>query len=674
MPIFDQLRKADPQLRLLGMLMLFGLGILMIGLWWIQIVSADEYRAKVQTQSFRTVRIPPVRGKILDRNRLVLADNRPAYNINLYLEELRDAFQAAYKAEVQSFRERLRTNSCQDATNTAVRTTRLKLSASERAMLRKRARAVVVTNIVTQLSARLELAVGWDPAGFERHYTQALPLPFTLVTGLDQARLARFEEQLVTVPGLELEVTPMRVYPYGSLAAHLLGHVRRDTGSAEGEEAFLDYPLPVYRGVVGIEGGFDQYLRGRAGAKSVMVNSLGYRQAETVWSEAVPGANVVLTIDLAVQQAAENALARLGPHTRGAVVVLDPRDGDVLALVSSPTYDPNIFVRGLSQADWAWLSDPKLRPQINRATQAAYPPGSIFKLITALACLETGLDPSAKIYNPPAPANPARGHIQVGRRIIHDTAPPGEYDFRRGLLKSSNTYFITNGLKAGIHAIIGLARRFYLGEKTGFPTRQEVGGTLPSLRRISTHWYDGDTANICIGQGPVSVTPLQMAVMTAAIANGGKVYWPRIVARVDPQPGQPGASELVYPRGRLRGELGVNPRYIALLREAMLAGVEDPESTAYAAFHQHDRPRLSRFRVCGKTGTAQVMDEQNRVIDHITWFVSFAPYEQPRYVVVVMVESGGSGGTTCAPVACEIYRALERLESEALLASDVTSR
>lgn len=673
MPIYDQLKKADPQLRLIGVLMFAGLAVLLVGLWWIQIVSAAEYRAKLETQSFRTVRIPAVRGKILDRNGLVLADNQPNYNVCLYIEELRTAFQEAYKTELELFREQQRTNSIQNADNQPARKQTPKISAKDKAALRRRARAIVVSNIVAQLSVRLQLPVTWDEAKLERHYTQALPLPFTLVPNLDRVCLARFEEQFVTLPGLELDVLPMRVYPHGTLAAHLLGHVRRDTSSAEGEDAFFDFPLPVYRGVVGIEAGFDQYLRGRAGAKSVLVNSLGYRQAETVWSEAQAGDNVVLTIDLAIQRAAEHALARLGPATRGAVVVLDPRDGDVLALASSPTYDPNVFVRGLTQADWDQLNHEKLRPQINRATQAAYPPGSIFKMVTGLACLEAGLDPAEKIYNPPSPSNPNRGHIRIGRRIIHDTAPPGEYDFRRAFLKSSNTYFITNGVGVGIRNIISVARRFYFGERTDLPTRQEVAGTIPTQKQISSHWYHGDTANVCIGQGPVTVTPLQMAVATAAIANGGKVFWPRIVDRVQPHDELGYRPAVTFQRGRIRGELGVQARHLQLLRDAMLADVEDPESTAYAAFHPHNRPQLRTFRVCGKTGTAQVMNERNQVIDHITWFVSFAPYEQPRYVVVVMVESGGSGGGTCAPVAREIYSAIEQLESGGVLASGSTS-
>lgn len=667
MLIFDQLKKNDPQLRLLALVVSAGLLILLVGLWWVQVVSAKDYQAKLETQSFRTVRIPAVRGKILDRNGAVLADNRPSYNVSLYLEELRRAFDAAYTAELARLQDSLRAQIAEQERKLGRALTQkekasFKLSAQDRNLLRQRVRCVVASNIVAHLSARLQLPAALDETKFDRHYAEELALPFPVLVNLDPAQVARFEEQSVNLAGLDLELQPLRLYPNRTTAAHLLGQLRRDISSAEGEDAFFNYPLPVYRGTVGIEAGFDSQLRGRAGAKSVMVNNLGYRQTESIWTEAKAGDNVVLTVDLGIQQAAEAALRRLGDNTRAAVVVLDPRDGDVLALASSPTYDPSLFVQGGPLTEWQRLNDESLRVQINRATQASYAPGSVFKIVTALACLEAGLDPAAKIYNPPSPANPAHGYIQIGRRPIQDLAPPGEYDFRRAFLKSSNTFFITNGVKAGIQNIVRIAQRLHLGERAGLPTRQDVSGALPSLRRVSANWFDGDTANVCIGQGPVAVTPLQMAIATAAIANGGKVFWPRLVDRLEPQDPLSGEAQAIFPRGRVRDELPVRQQNLQLLRDAMLADVEDLESTAFNAFHQGDRFNVRAMRVCGKTGTAQIMNERNQVVDHTTWFVSFAPYEQPRYVVVVMVESGGSGGGTCAPVARDIYAAIQKLE------------
>jgi penicillin-binding protein 2 len=331
-------------------------------------------------------------------------------------------------------------------------------------------------------------------------------------------------------------------------------------------------------------------------------------------------------------------------------VVMNVTNGDVLAMVSEPSFDPGKFIPQISQQDYDQLADPFLRPQINRATQENYAPGSIFKTIVGLACLEAGLNPKETIYNP--------GHIYVGRRYISDLAPAGEYDFRRAIARSSNTYFITNGLRYQvIEQVVALGQRLHLGERAGLPTRQEAAGNLPSLHRVRSGWHDGDTANVCIGQGEVAVTPLQMAVVTSALANGGEVLWPRLVQRVESPDPASGPPPEVFPAGLVRDELGVRARNLQILREAMLDETENPEGTG-------TRVVVPGLRICGKTGTAQVMDEQNRRKGDNLWFISFAPYEQPRYAVVVMVEveSGGSGGLTCAPVARDIYAAIQKIE------------
>jgi penicillin-binding protein 2 len=260
-----------------------------------------------------------------------------------------------------------------------------------------------------------------------------------------------------------------------------------------------------------------------------------------------------------------------------------------------------------------------------------------------LACLEQGLDPKKKFYNP--------GYIRIGRRYINDTARKGHYDFRRGFLKSSNFYFIYNGTNAGVENIIRLGQRLRLGERTGLPTNQEVPGYFPDQKKIRLGWTAGDTANLCIGQGALDVTPLQMAVMTAAVANGGKVLTPRLVDRIEPSSRYTDEPVQKFPHSQVRGELKVSKRSLQIVREAMLADVEDPEGTGRAA-------GLPGLTICGKTGTAEVTNTKNHVIDQITWFISYAPFDQPRYVVVVMVESGTGGGSTCAPVAQKIYRAL----------------
>ncbi len=653
MLVFDQLKKNDPQLRALAVAVLSGLFVLLAGLWWVQVVSARDYQANLETQSFRTVRIPAVRGRILDRNGITLAENRPTYNVGLYLEELRRPIAAAYsndlalarselKRQMEAQEQKLRRPLTRDERKHFI------LGLKERNRIRQEARYEVASNVVMEVSQRLRQPLGLNPTHFERHYQTRLALPYPVFANLNPEQIALFEEQSSSQTGVGLELQSTRWYPYGTTAAHVLGHLRRDDDSKEGEDAFFSYRLPDYCGVVGVEYGYDKALRGTAGAKSVLVNNLGYRQTENIWSPAEPGRNVVVTIDLSVQQAVERALQVFGPATRGAAVVMDVRTGDILAMASSPTFNPNSFVPSLSRADAQRIAD--LHAEKNRATFENYQPGSIFKTVVGLACLEAGLDPEATIYNP--------GYIDVGRRVIDDLAPPGTYNFHRALKASSNTYFIYHGLRvAGIANIVRLSQRLHLGERTGLPTRQETRGIFPSLNRVSARWYDGDTANICIGQGPLAVTPIQMAVLASAIANGGKVLWPRLVDRIEAADPTAGTPPNIFPSNRVRNELGVNPGSLKVLREAMLADVEDADGTGFAA-------AVPGIRICGKTGTAQVMNERNQIIGHTAWFLSFAPYEEPRCAVVVMVEvqARGSGGATCAPVAAKIYTAIRDRE------------
>jgi penicillin-binding protein 2 len=634
MIVFDQLKKNDPHLRAITWVVLLGMAILFAGLWWVQVISYRHFSENQKAQSFRTVRIPAIRGKILDRHGVPLAENQPSYNVILYLDDLRDEFKKEWS----------RTR--------PPRGTRLALGA--RRSLEAQARHRVVSNVVHQIATILQQPVPFSYGDFMKHYTNQLALPLPVLVNLNPQQVARLLESPVNPPGIDLEIQPTRHYPGGSLAAHVLGYLVRDNRSMEGEVADFNFRLPDYRGHVGVEGEFDAELRGRAGVKSVLVNSLGYRQSENIWAPAEPGRNVVLTIDAAIQQAAESALQSALPGIstpRGAVVVMDPHRGDVLAMASSPVFNPNAFIPRISAAEWRYLSDETLKPQINRAMQENYAPGSIFKVVTGLAALESpGFDPLQRISNP--------GYIRVpGRnKPIDDLAPAGEYDFRTAFIKSSNTYFITNGMKAGIEAIIRLGQRLHLGEKTGLLRSQETPGYLPKLAEVRRGWIAPDTAYVCIGQGRLAVTPLQMAVIISAIANGGKVLWPRLVQRIEPAEAHTESTTIEFPPKPPRDELGVSERTLQITREAMLADVESG-GTGKAAL-------VPGMSIGGKTGTAQITDPRGNKVGVTTWFASCAPFESPRWVVVVMVEEGASGGGTCAPVAAQIYRTIQKLETE----------
>jgi len=668
MLIIDELKKNDPQLRLVAILLAIGLFILLVGLWWVQVVSAREYQAHLDTQAYRTIRIPAVRGKILDREGRVLAENRPRYNLSLYLDDLRRQFAEAIRDL---------TKKALGAQKQAIAAAEKKLGRSLTKAERKRfaftpeyverihdqARAQVASGVVAQISRNMGEDIPFDVQKFNRHYATELAMPFPVLENLDTNQIARFEENFTGGLGADMELQSMRSYPLGTTAAHLLGELQQDDRSIAGEESFFNYRLPDYRGVTGIEGAYNDILHGRAGQETVLVNNMGYRQPQgDEFSQPQPGENVVLTVDLDLQRAAEESLvSHHGVSANAAVVVMDVRNGDVLAMASSPAFDPNDFAQehGISREKYAQMQE--LSAEKNRATQENYAPGSIFKVVVGLAALEGGLNPERLYTVDPDPEDPRHGFYDVRHVRKKDTAPPGVYNFRRAIERSSNSYFIQIGLEAGVDRIVELAEKFHLGEKCSLPTRQETTGDMPNLDRVHHDWREGDTANICIGQGEVAVTPLQMAVVYSAIGNGGTVYWPRLVSRIEPQdPTLPGLATNL-PAGLVRDRIGVSARSLRILHEAMLGETEDVEGTGKAA-------RVAGLKICGKTGTAQVQDSANRTTGYNYWFGSFAPYENPRYAVVVMVQipgpmMAGGGGAMCAPVAHDVYEEIMKKEN-----------
>ena len=664
MLVVDELKKNDPQLRLVAMMLAAGLLILLTGLWWVQVVSAREYQAHLDTQAYRTIRIPAVRGKILDRDGRVLAENRPRYNLSLYLDDLRKPFaEAIRQLKLQAL----------EAQKQAIAAREKKLGRSltkaERKQfafkpeyveaLRAQARAQVAARVVADISRKMGEPIPFDKAKFTRHYATELAMPFPLLQNLDAGQIARFQENFTGGLGADLELQTMRSYPLGTVAAHVLGELRQDDSSIEGEEAFFNYRLPDYCGVTGIEAKYNSALHGRAGQVSVLVNNMGYRQSEDVDTQPLPGENLVTTLDLDLQRAAEESLVnRQGRDAKAAVVVMDVHNGDVLAMASSPTFDPNDFAQGISREKYQQIQE--VEAEKNRATYENYQPGSIFKTVVALAALENGLNP-AEIYHVEAdPQRSGKGCIYIGRRKIEDTAPPGDYNFKKAFIHSSNSYFVNTGLvHAGIENILRIGREFHLGETTRLFANQETKGNFPNEKQIHSGWRDGDTANLCIGQGPVDITPIQMAVMISAIANGGTILWPRLVQRIEPQDPAAGGARTNFPSGLVRDRLMVHPRSLQILRDAMLADVESSEGTGTAA-------AVNGLNIGAKTGTAQVKDSANRLIAHNYWFASFAPFENPKYAVVVLVQSKdekGSGGAICAPIAHDIYEEILKKET-----------
>lgn len=626
------IRREDMGLQWLAIGLFVCFVILAGGLWYVQIVSFKKYEKYREVQSYRTVRIPAPRGLIYDRNSQLLADNEPKLNIVIYLNQLREDFSRTYY-ELKGDQE---------------------LTYLEGLELQKDARYLTVSNMVYEASLIIGRPSALVRSEFEDHYHRHRYMAMPVLTGLSREQMARFMEQGSRLKGFDLEVRSKRRYPNGSLAAHVLGYMRpRQRASNERSKTLqmsFDYELPDFMGKYGLEGQYEEELSGEPGAKSILVNNMIYRQEEEEWLPSLPGKHLYLTLDADIQKAAEDALQYLNPHQlrKGAIVVMDCTNGDVLALASAPSFDPNIFAGFLPASVFnPMIDEDGPLPLFNRATYGRYHPGSIFKIMIGLAGLETGIiDPDAEFYG--------QGYFPMGGRNIDDTAGAGYFDFERAFYLSSNAYFIHYGLELGPETIVDYGNRIFLGKETGLLPAQETGGYFPSKQTVRKGWHRGDTANVSIGQGKIDVTPLQMAVMTSAVANGGNVFWPRIVAGWESTLPNGDSVFESKPVGRIRGKLNVSLKHIKTLQDAMLADVANSRGSGASC-------KISGYLVAGKTGTAETGFRINgRRVKH-TWFVAYAPFENPRYTVTVFIDDGISGGTSCAPLAKIVFNALKDL-------------
>ncbi|HKL55205.1 MAG TPA: penicillin-binding protein 2 [Roseovarius sp.] len=563
----------------------------------LQLEQADQFRLLADENRINIQLLPPARGRIFDRNGQVIAENVPSYRITMIREQAGD---------------------------------------------------------VDEVIARLARLVELDAGELEKARRDLRELrgdtPVTVADRVSWEDISRVAVNAPALPGVMPEVGLSRRYPLRDDYAHVVGYVGavsdKDLERIEAPEALLR--LPRFQiGKIGLEARREDLLRGTAGSRRVEVNAAGRIMRELDRQEGQPGADIQITLDNELQGYTH---ARLKGES-AAAVVLDCETGDVLVSASSPSYDPNLFVRGISVANYRALLENPYRPLPNKAVQGIYPPGSTFKMITALAALEDGqIDINETIYCP--------GHKEISGRRFHcwKRGGHGNVDFHRSLRESCDVYYYELALRTGIEKISAMAERLGLGVQFDLPMTSVAQGLVPTrqwkLANRGQPWVVGDSINASIGQGFVLASPIQLAVMTARLATSRQIT-PRLVKSIE------GVEQ---PSGR--GEdLGLNENHLREVRRAMYAVTNSNRGTAY-------RSRIlgDDIRMAGKTGTSQVRNIStgeratgvlsNNALpreqrDHAL-FVDYAPYDAPKYAVAVIVEHGGGGSTAAAPIARDI--------------------
>ncbi len=577
-------------------------------MYYLQVIEADKYKTLAEENRINLKLLPPLRGDIVDRRGVPIADNRQNYRVVLVREQAGDVEQTL------------------DRLGQVVPVT----DSDKRRILRevRRKRSFV---------------------------------PVTVRENLTWEEVARIEVNAPDLPGISIDEGQSRHYPFPEATAHILGYV-----AAVAEEDLNGDPLlelPGFRiGKAGVERVYDLPLRGTSGNSQIEVNAFGRVIRELKRTEGQPGSELKLTIDLELQ---ELVARRLGPES-ASVVVLDVRNGEVLAMVSVPGFDPNAFNRGLTSEEWHALAGNPKSPLTNKAIAGQYAPGSTFKMVVALAALEKGvITPATKVY--------CSGSVSLGDAKFHCWKKHGHglLDLKTGIAQSCDSYFYEVARRTGIDAISAMARRLGLGLKLGIDLPNEKPGLMPTrdwkLATFGTPWQQGETLISGIGQAFMLTTPLQLAVMTARIANGGLAIKPHLARDSVTANG-------ITSRSTAPAEsIGISPAHLDIIVKAMDAVVNVPRGTAYGA-----RIREPSRAMAGKTGTAQVRriskaerETGVRKNEDLPWherdhalFVGFAPVEAPRFAVSVVVEHGGGGSAVAGPIARDVLDAVQRLHGE----------
>jgi penicillin-binding protein 2 len=562
--------------------------ILSARLWQLQIIQGSDYVLRAERNRIREIDLVAPRGTIADRHNIALVDNRPSFNVFLYRESMKD------QADTLRF-----------------------------------------------VTGKLGITPEEMDARLRRNKGTGLYHPIVLKEDATIEDMSIIEAHKVDHPEIQLGLEPRRQYHYGKLAAHLLGYVGEISEKELASNQFPGANAGTQIGQNGVERAYNRILTGKDGARRVLVDSLGRERNLVEQIDSVIGGEIQLTIDLDLQSIAESALT----DKVGAVVAMDPRNGEILVMASAPSFDPNSFSTRISEDAWNELINHPDRPMQNRAIQNSYSPGSIFKLIMADAGLEEGLLDDD-------PAVTCRGAGVYYGRTFHCSHKEGHgtLHLEQAIAKSCNIFFYELGRRLGISKIAQHAHALGLGERTGIDLPGERPGVMPSpewkQQTRKSKWYAGETISVSIGQGAVSTTPIQILRAVSALATGGVLVTPHLLLRAE---GDAGAN----PNRPVRN-IPIDMERVRRIREGMWQSVNN-----YGTGHNAAIPGLD---ICGKTGTVQVMSNERKqqlgeeIEDH-SWFAGFGNRDNPEIAVVVFIEHGGKGGVAAAPIARQILKA-----------------
>ncbi|MEJ2723493.1 MAG: penicillin-binding protein 2 [Deltaproteobacteria bacterium] len=571
---------------------------LVMRLWLLQIAAGPTYRTQSESNRIHLQDIAPFRGMIFDRHGQLLVDNRPSFDMLIIPEDIQNRKQ-----------------------------------------------------LVKSLEGLIGLQPGYVEDRLNGNGRQHPFKPVLIKKNLSREELAIIETNLYNLAGVLIQVKPQRHYILKEFASHLIGYLGEISEVQLNSGRYTDNKPGDLIGKYGVEKTWDKELNGMRGGEQVEVDAAGRKIKVISRKPPLPGQNIVLTIDKDLQLLAEKGLE----GKKGAVVVMNPMNGEILAMASSPVFNPNVFIGGIDRSEWVKMVSSKDCPLQNRAISGLYPPGSVFKIVVALAGLEEGiLDPEEEVT--------CNGRYTLGNHTYRcwKRYGHGKVSLHRGLVESCDVYFYKLGTRLGVDTIARYAKKCGLGRLSGFGLGSEKEGLIPTsewkLKRWGVAWQGGETVSMAIGQSFLLVTPLQMARLISAIFNGGVLYEPKVVRLVG-ENGNHTYEFVPKPVDRL----DVKEENLELIRKALTGVINEPHGTG-------SRARVKGLTVAGKTGTAQVVGlEKEKVfengeelppefLDH-AWFVAVAPAENPALAIAILIEHGGHGGSAAAPIAKKLIQA-----------------